>query len=283
MKKSKKFLLGMLVIVLTFGILAAGCKSSGEPKEKGTSKSESGNGPVMTGEKTILEWVKADGVYAIGDGAALQFMGETWVQSVKGSPIAAGSMTGMPGIPPAIDVDAFKNKIEEIINFPKDIINALESAGQGIMDDALATAQIFLTALENGDIVLAVTICDQLITGLLAAPDTVPASIKENVKGWVETGKNLGVDLVNMGKEFVEQWIDFLNNAKDGEINLTVNMMFIAGKWQTMEQVDKLLGNPIASKTIPQEVKDSVDKFKKGLTFTYSFTKEPPFLLLSAK
>jgi hypothetical protein len=187
---NKKNWLGMLVAILTFGILVIGCKSSGEAKNDGKGGSE----PQRVGEKSILEWVKADGVYDIGDDATLQFMGETWVQSVKGSPLAAGSLTGMPGIPPGIDVAA-----------------------------------------------LAKT------------------------------------------EEFVIQWMDFLNNAKDGEIKLTATMMYIGGKWQTMEQVDKLMSNPVASKTIPQEVKDAVAKFKQGLTFSYKFSKDPPFLVLSAK
>jgi hypothetical protein len=269
----KRVLVGMLVIVSTFGVLVTGCKSSGKPKDDG----KGGSGPERVGEKSILEWVKADGIYPIGNDATLQFMGETWVQTVKGSPLAAGSLTGMPGIPPGIDVAAIEAKIAELKAFAQDVINALESADQD-MANALTAAKNMLNTLEDGNILTAVKSCQELVSTLQAAR----ASLKGDVITLLETAQSMAGDLVNMANEFAKQWTDFLNNATEGKINLTATMIYITGKWQTMEQVDKLMSNPVASKAIPQAVKDSVAKFKQGITFSYKFSNDPPFLVLSA-
>ena len=270
----KRVLLGMLVVLLAFGVLVTGCKSSGEPRG---AREPAVSGPQRTGAKSILEWVKPDGVFVVSDTASLRFMGESWIQIVNGNPVVGGTLSGMPSIPAGIDFAAIEAKIEEFKSFPNDVISTLESAGRGDMEGALAAAKNLLSSLENGDILSALDSC-QVLINLLNASQGEAA-----IAGLLEKAQNLVPGLLNMANEFVQQWTNFLNNARDGDMNLTVTQMVMGGRWQTIEDVEKIINHPVSSRTVPQEVKDSVARFKEGLVFSYRFSRDAPFIILSAK
>lgn len=180
----KGILVGILSIVLVFGSLVLGCKSAPTAEDEPE--------PERTGAKTILEWVKADGIYNLGGNLTIQFMGETWIQKNGDNPYCAGTMTGAPAKPPFIDDDTHFD---------------------------------------------------------------------------------------------LEQWIAFLRtiSSKEGDINLKVTKAYISNKWQTLDKLEETLNNPIASRAVPQNVKDSFAEFKKGMTLHYELTESAPFINLQKK
>ena len=168
----------MLSIVLVLGTVVLGC-SSAPPAQ-----------PERTGAKSILEWVKSDGIYNLEGDLTIQFMGETWIQRNGDDPYCAGSMTGAPAMPP--DASTIFNE---------------------------------------------------------------------------------------------EQWSAFLRTitSKEGDINLKVTMAYVGNKWQTIEELEKTINNPVASKAVPQKIKDSFDEFKEGMILHYELTESPPFINLKKK
>jgi hypothetical protein len=90
----KPFLsIGISILLISFVL---GCSST--PKENVEPKRE--------GAATILENPKyPDGVYEIGGGITIQFLGETWIQKKSETPVAAGKHEGVPAAPPGFSAD----------------------------------------------------------------------------------------------------------------------------------------------------------------------------------
>ncbi|GMO56390.1 MAG: hypothetical protein Ta2G_16250 [Termitinemataceae bacterium] len=89
-KWSKMLMLGMLALMVTFEV-------SAKPKD---------SGPKREGPATILENpTHPDGVYDVGGGISIQFLGETWIQKKGATPIAAGKVEGAPAAPPNFTAD----------------------------------------------------------------------------------------------------------------------------------------------------------------------------------
>jgi len=168
----------IIAILAAFILMMTGCKSGAEDKPE-----EDAGPPARSGVVTIMENpAHLDGVYDLGQGISIQFLGETWIQSKEGTPVAGGSFKGAPPAPvnedgspitSLDDLDLFFSKIEERIG----VLN-LAASHIYAADKWWSTAQV-----------------DKLLSNPLAAKG-VPESVK-SAYGEFKNGIKLNYKIVD--------------------------------------------------------------------------------------
>jgi hypothetical protein len=83
-----------------------------------------------------------------------------------------------------------------------------------------------------------------------------------------------------------QQMEDFMSSVtkKEGDITLKGTLIYMSGKWHTLEEAKKLNRVPLKkNEVISQDIEDLITAVEKGLVLHYQLIETPPFITVTKK
>jgi len=82
--------------------------------------------------------------------------------------------------------------------------------------------------------------------------------------------------------KYLEAYFKSIDPAT-GVMSLKTTMLYVAGSWKTLADVDKMLNNKLLANSVPAEVKTTRAKADTSISLGYTITSESPYISLEVK